>query len=109
MRTLQFNVDGQILTPSPECDFKDLVPGTEGYLQAGFSFSSDWDGCAKVVGFWSMMGKEFEPQVLSDEDICIIPADVLKRKEFKMQVLGKREKYTITTNKLTVSQDGGAL
>ena len=39
MRTLKFVVDKQIIKQNPDCDFSGLVPGTDGYLQAEFSFS----------------------------------------------------------------------
>ena len=39
MRTLKFIVEGQIIKQDPNCDFSNLVPGTEGYLRAEFSFS----------------------------------------------------------------------
>ena len=39
MRTLKFIVEGQIIKQDPSCDFTNLVPGTEGYLRAEFSFS----------------------------------------------------------------------
>ena len=41
MRTLKFKVDGQIITKHPDCDFSNLVPGTEGYLRAEFIFSDE--------------------------------------------------------------------
>lgn len=107
MRTLKFIVDGQIVKPDPECDFSNLVPGTNGYLRIWFKFSEEWADCKKVVGFWSVMGREYQPQELYDGETCVIPADALRRREFKMQVFGVRKDYKITTNKVTVSQDGG--
>lgn len=107
MRTLKFIVDGQIIKQDPECNFDDLVPGTEGYLKAEFSFSPEWNGFVKVASFHSMMGKEYPPQMLEDGKTCLIPADALKRRIFKVRVLGKNNKLKMTTNKLAVSQNGG--
>lgn len=107
MRTLKFIVDNQIISPDPNCDFNNLVPGTERYLLAEFSFSSEWRGYTKVVSFWSMMGKEYAPQVLKDGKTCLIPADALKRRIFKVQVIGKKDNLKITTNKVAVRQNGG--
>ena len=107
MRTLRFIVNGQIIKPDPNCDFTGLVPGTSGYLQAEFSFSEEWRNCVKVAGFYSMLGKEYEPRLLKDGKTCMIPAEALKRKSFKMQLAGKRGEYEIKTNKVTVNQDGG--
>ena len=111
MRTLRFIVDNQIIMQDPNCDFSGLVPGTEGYLLAEFSFSSEWAGCVKVAGFYSPLGTEYEPQVLRDGKTCLIPAEALTRRTFKVRVIGKRsskpQDLMLSTNKLTVRQNGG--
>ena len=107
MRTLKFIVNNQIIEQDPRCDFSGLVPGTEDYLKAEFSFSSEWNGCTKVVAFYSMMGDEYEPRLLKDGKSCIIPAEALERRSFKIRVLGKRDKFRITTDKVVVHQNGG--
>jgi hypothetical protein len=108
MRTLKFIVEDQIIKQDPSCNFDDLVPGTEGYLQAEFSFSAEWDEYVKVAAFYSMMGTEYEPQILKDGRTCIIPAEALKRKTFKVKVFGKAVgSKTMTTNRLEVIQNGG--
>ena len=108
MRTLKFIVEGQTIKKDPACDFSGLVPGTDGYLQAEFSFSSEWDGCSKVAAFYSSMGAEFPAQVLYDGRTCTIPAEALKNRVFKVRVLGKKgnSKFKITTNKHEVKQNG---
>ena len=106
MRTLRFIVKGQIITQDPKCDFSGLVPGSEGYIQAEFVFSPEWDGCAKVAGFYSNLGIEYEPQILKDGSTCRIPAEALKRRIFKVQILGQKKDYIIRTNKLAVEQKG---
>lgn len=107
MRVLKFIVDGQIIKQDPECDFNGLVPGSEGYLKAEFSFSPEWKNHAKVASFWSMMGREYPPQALKDGRTCMIPAEALAKKVFKVGVMGKRLGTTITTNKVAVKQNGG--
>ena len=107
MRTLRFIVDGQIITQDPNCDFSNLVPGTEGYIQAEFRFSSEWMRCVKVAAFYSITGEELTPQPLSDRNICKIPSDALKRRNFKIRVLGKSPEFTLTTDKVLVQQTGG--
>lgn len=107
MRTLKFIVNDQIISQDPNCDFNDLVPGTEGYLKAEFSFSSEWNGTVRVAGFYSQMGTEYPPQVLEDGKTCIIPAEALKRRVFKVKVIGKRNGLKLETNRLVVYQNGG--
>ena len=107
MRTLKFIVNKQIITLDPNCDFTGLIPGSEGYLQAEFIFSPEWRNCVKVAAFYSILGKEFPPQKLEDGKTCMIPAEALKGRKFKVQVIGKDDRVKLTTNKVTVSQNGG--
>ena len=107
MRPLKFIVDKQIIRPDPNCDFNNLVPGSEGYLLAEFSFSPEWSSCVKVAGFYSAFGKEYPPQILKDGRTCLIPSEALKKRAFKVQVMGKNEQIKLVTNKLTVYQTGG--
>lgn len=107
MRTLRFIVDGQKIKHDPNCDFSGLVPGTEGYLHVEFAFSPDWDGCAKAVSFWSLMGREYGAVLLKDGKSCAVPAEALKKQVFMVQVTGKRAGYKLTTHKVAVCQNGG--
>lgn len=107
MRTINFIVEGQIISLDPQIDCADLVPGSEGYLRASFTFSPEWDGCEKVAGFYSLLGKEYAPQVLNDGKTCLIPSDALKKRIFKVQLLGKKQNLKLTTNKVVVRQNGG--
>lgn len=107
MRTLRFLVNEQILDKDPSCDFENLVPGSEGYLQAEFVFTPEWNGCAKVAAFYSTMGQEFPPQVLTDGYTCVIPSEACARQTFKVKVIGKKNETKLVTNKLAVSQTGG--
>lgn len=107
MRTLRFIVDDQILKPDPNCDFDNLIPGTEGYLQAEFTFSKKWNNCAKIATFWSVMGVAYGGEVLRDGKNCSIPADALKKRKFKIQIVGINRDLKLVTNKLVISQNGG--
>ena len=116
MRTLRFIVDGQILKPDPNCDFENLVPGSEEYVKAEFVFTGydtriTWGTVGKAAEFYSRLGKEYEPKRLVPNQIgnweCTIPAEALKNRFFKIRVIGKRDKTLIKTNKLEVKQNGG--
>ena len=107
MRTLRFIVENQLIKQDPSCDFSGLVPGTKGYLKAEFVFSKEWADCAKIASFYSMMGREFPYRILEDGKSCEIPAEALKRRNFKIQLLGKFEDTLLITNKIVVNQNGG--
>ena len=108
MKTLKFIVNGQSIVLDPECDVNSLVPGTDGYVRAQFSFSKEWDRCVKVAAFYSNLGTEYPPQALKSGEVCDIPMEALKKSIFKVKVLGKKNDYTICTNKVTVHQKGGS-
>ena len=107
LRTLKFIVEGQVIKPDPSCDFTGLVPGTEGYLRAEFSFSPDWKGYTKVAAFYSIMGREYPPKVLANGTECLIPVEALAKRCFKVRIIGKKDGVKMATNKVTVCQNGG--
>lgn len=107
MRTLQFIVNKQLIKMDPGCDFSGLIPGTEGYLQAKFTFSPEWDNCIKVVAFYSRLGREYEPQILDSENTCVIPAEALAKSIFSMCVIGKKDNVRLKTDKIVICQNGG--
>lgn len=108
MKTLKFIVNGQSIILDPECDVSGLVPGTSGYVRAKFTFSPEWDRCVKVAAFYSNLGTEYQPQVLRNGDTCDIPPEALKKSIFKVKVFGKKNDYSICTNRAIVHQRGGS-
>lgn len=106
-RTIKFIVDGQIIKLDPSCDISNLVPGTEQYLRAEFTFSPEWAGYVKVASFHSMMGREYSPQVLTDGRTCLIPATALSKRIFKVSIVGKKDNQKLITNRVAISQNGG--
>lgn len=103
MRILKFSIDKQIICQDPSCDFSGLVPGTEGYLQAEFLFSQEWNGCEKIAVF---KRNEDEFPVRIKNGSCEIPPEVLMYKKFKVYVIGLRPGYRIQTNYVEVKQNG---
>lgn len=107
MRTLKFIVDGERLELDPSCDFSGLFPGRNPEIQAEFIFSKDWQPRVKVAAFHSMLDKEYEPQILGEDNTCTIPKDALAKPAFKIQIMGKHRGRIFKTNSVTVFQRGG--
>lgn len=108
MRLLNFIVDGQILKQDPECDFSNMVPGSDKYIKAHFEFSQEWKSTNKVAAFFSRLGVEYPPQLIDSGLSCYIPVEALKTKYYKIQVYGKKpDGTTIITNELEICQNGG--
>lgn len=107
MRTLDFIVTNETIEQDPSCDFNGLFPGKNANVQARFIFSPEWDKRVKVVAFWSMLGIEYPPQILSDENACIIPKEALEKPAFKLQILGRLRGCIHKTNPITIYQRGG--
>ena len=107
MRVLRFNVNGQIITKSPNCDFDNIVPGSSGYLKAEFTFSSEWQGFIKAASFFRN-GKKCPAVLLNDGKSCVIPAEALTGRRFSISITGKNKKdVRMTTNTVEVVQNGG--
>lgn len=106
MRTLKFVADDLKLIKDESCDFSGLVPGTDGYLRLQVSFSPLWEGITKVAAFYSVMGKEYQPMALDKDGCCTIPAEALKNRAFKVQILGAAKGRVLKTSKIIVNQGG---
>ena len=102
MRTLKFIIAAQAIIKDPDCDFTGIVAGTQGYLQAEFSFSEEWQGC-RMAAVFSSMRKEY-PQPIKNGR-CVIPAEALEWDNFGVRVVGEKEGYRITTNEVKVKQE----
>lgn len=107
MRTLKFIVDGKSITKDPSCDFTGLFPENNPELRAEFIFSPEWKSRVKVVAFYSILGKEFPPQVINEEKHCQIPAEALKLPAFCMQILAIDGSSIVSSDPITIYQKGG--
>lgn len=110
MRVLRFIVEDQVVTPDPQCEeFGKLILGG-GDIRLDFYFSKEWRERIKVAAFYSAMGKEYESQVIKNGRSCMVPAEALEKREFKVQIYGRTSDSGVyKTNKLTVRQNGGAV
>ena len=102
MRTLEFIVDIQQIYKDPNCDFTNIVAGTQNYLQSHFTFSPEWHDCVLVASFWRG-GKEHA--VLIQDGVCDIPNEVLNGRTFGLSIIGQHKDYRITTNRILVRQE----
>ena len=102
MRILEFIVNTQHIAKDPNCDFSNIVAGTKNYLKAHFTFSSEWQDCILVASFWRG-GKEHA--ALIQDGFCDIPPEVLTGRTFHVSVIGQKDDYRITTNRILVRQE----
>lgn len=104
MRTLKFNVEGQSLKKDSTCDFSGIVKGSKGYLQCSFSFSREWAGCKVAASFWSYDKEKGAAPVKNGR--CKIPDEITDFKSFQVCLIGVRDGYRITTNRVKIEQEG---
>lgn len=102
MRVLKFNVDAQHIHKDSNCDFTNIVAGTQNYLQAHFTFSPEWHDCILVASFWRGGN---EHAVLIQDGVCNIPQEALTGRTFSVSVIGQRNDYRLTTNRVIVRQE----
>ena len=105
MRVLEFDVNGQSLSKSNNCDFSGIVPGSDGYLKAHFTFSNDWSGTVKVAEFRTYTSSDpVSVPIINNE--CMVPADVTGGNRWYVKIVGKRGSVIILTNNCRVRQEG---
>lgn len=103
MRTLCFCISKQKIEKDEKCDFSGIVYGTKGYLMAEFCFDGEeWHGCRKAAVF-EVLGKKYPVPIVKGR--CEIPDKALEWKSFSVMVVGERDGYRITTNKVEVVQN----
>lgn len=102
MRELRFKVRGQKIQKDTACDFSGIISGTRNYLVAGFSFSADWSGMAKVAVF-KRLGKEHPAKIVNGK--CTIPSDALTWRNFSVYCIGQKDDTRVKTNSVTVEQE----
>ena len=96
MRTLSFIITGQHITGSA---ISDLVGNTKNYVQASFSFSSEWDDLLKVAIF-SANSKQYP--VVIEQGTCKVPNIVLTTDFFTVGVYAGADSERLTTDTCTV-------
>ena len=103
MRTLEFNVEEQVLSKNRNCNFSNIISGTEGYLKAKFKFDKTWQGYGKVAVFVNLF-KEY-PAVIGTDGTCSIPQEALTSSKFEVFVVGKRGNRKLTSSSIEVRQE----
>ena len=103
MRVLNFDVIEQKLQKNPKSDFSGIIRGSKGYLQCGFSLSKEWKGCRVAASFWHY-DKEIDAAPVIN-GICMIPGSGTDYREFEVSLVGIRDSYRITTNRVKVEQE----
>lgn len=76
MRVLKFNVNGQILEKSKDCDFDHIVAGSKNYLKMYFSFSDELKSFRKIARFSDGEKEDYMPII---EDFVMFQKKCLKR------------------------------
>lgn len=94
---LTFDVNKQIMTRT---DTDKPVSNSVDYLQATFSFSSDWDGTMKTAIF--KRGLATIKAVVLEDDACLVPWEIIHENGFQVSVIGVGNGQRITTNPVYV-------
>ena len=105
MRVLKFDVNGQNLSKSKNCDFSGIVPGSDGYLKARFTFSNDWYGMVKVAEFRTYASSEPVPVPIINNE-CMVPSEVTGGDKWYVKAIGKKGDVIIPTGNCRVRQEG---
>lgn len=101
MRELHFDVTGQLLRRNKQCDFENIVRGSDNYLCLVFHFDNDWKETKRVISFYDVDGKQTNEII---QDKVTVPVDVTHGSMFYFELTGKSNKTRITTNRMYIEQ-----
>lgn len=106
---LQFTVTGQKLA---RVDKFEPATDSKAYLQAGFTFSGDWNGTTKAAIFRDEVTGQSYTAPLNSSGVCTVPAEVLTRSaavhyrtqgdHFHVSLRGDVGSKMITTNEVKI-------
>lgn len=96
MRTISFTINGQRITGST---ISDLVGNTKNYVEASFSFSSEWDGFFKVAIF-TANSKQY-PAIIQNNK-CMVPDIAMSGEYMDVGVLAGLSGTTLSTDTFRV-------
>jgi len=96
MRTISFTINGQRITGST---ISDLVGNTKNYVEASFSFSSEWDGFFKVAIF-TANSKQY-PAILQNNK-CMVPDIAMSGEYMDVGVMAGLSGTTLSTDTFRV-------
>lgn len=103
MRDLIYDVNGQHLSESKTCDFKNIAKGSNNYLRLKFNCNREWLNMAKAITLRNNYGKVFYLPVKAG--CCVLPYDAVSGLYFTFNLCGKnKEGQKITTNQVMVVQ-----
>lgn len=104
MMALRFIVKGQLIKKDPSSPFSRLVAGTSNYYYADFALDPAWNGYACVARFTTSGATAHVP---IKNGRANIPDEIMKYKEIRVSLIGKKGDTKLVTNETTVYQSGG--
>ena len=103
MRDLIYDVNGQHLSESKTCDFKNIAKGSNNYLRLKFNTNREWANMAMAVLLRNSNGTAFNLPVRAG--CCVLPYEAVSGLYFTFTLRGKnKEGQIITTNQVMVVQ-----
>ena len=103
MRDLIYDVNGQQMLESENCDFKNIAKGSNNYLRLRFNCNHEWLNMAKAITLRNSYGKAFNLPVKAG--CCVLPYDAVSGLYFTFMLRGKnKDGEVITTNQVLVVQ-----
>ena len=110
MRTLNFTITKQKLTKDNDCNFDNLVTGTENYLEAFFKFDDDWIMLRNICVFKGLDNLYRSPSIeksvmIRQSGKCQIPKQILEYPIVQLYVVGINQNKKIYTNDVHFRQE----
>ena len=101
MRVLKFHVKGTKVEKDSNCDFKNIVRGSNNWLQLEFDFDKEWNRTSRVISLKNLDGEE-KNIILQNK--VVLPEEVTKDSAFTFVLYGKDGDKRIQTNRTIINQ-----
>lgn len=101
MRVLKFHVRGTQIEKDSNCDFDNIVRGSNNWLQLEFDFDKEWNRTSRVISLKNLDGEE-KNIILQNK--VVLPEEVTKGSIFSFVLYGKDGDKKIQTNRMIINQ-----
>lgn len=102
MRDIVLNLSEQTLSKIGNCDYGNIVRGSNNYLRIVLKTDIQWNNMAKVVTVRTLGGIEYN--AIYEHTGVLLPEEVTKNSYFEIMVTGKNGNQLVKTNNVIINQ-----
>lgn len=102
MRDIILNLSEQTLSKINNCDYDNIVRGSNNYLRIVLKADIQWSNMAKVITVRTLGG--IEHNAIYEPTGVLLPEEVTQNSYFEVMVTGRKGNQLVKTNSVIISQ-----